>query len=240
MTSDHQAEQRQGSPDNHPPRKNIAERRLGFIVGVACTLLASLANDLTTGGTRKVETTETVTPRYRVMRDEDTAAIRRINSQAALFAEHYSQCAAGATPAERYIKTHKLISSFVDSALLENVDPAEFANNLEYAMIQNMRIVPAELPQGILAVFHDNADQGRDVMLVQKDTLSVYGAIPRFFNHLAAQNYNTDGKTVLLTTKQPGKFEHVTITDPHNITVNGEQIAERLKPQLRFSQPCGA
>lgn len=237
MKNDRSSENQQNSAPTQPMGKNIKERRLGFIVGVLCTVLAAAASDMI----KSIGSTEQTapTPKYKALADEDKAAIKRINAQAALFAEHFSMCAAGTTPAERYTRTHRLVSSFVDAALLDSVDPAKFANSLEHAMIQSMRIVPTELPEGILAVFHDNADQGPDVMLVQKDTMPIYGAIPQFFNALSNQNYDTNGQTIILANAGPGKFEHISVTNPQNITINGQPLSEKLMPQLRFSQPCG-
>lgn len=209
----------------------------GLVVGLFCGALSAtfaynVANQMDNASA------PAMVPESAPLTKQRMQAVKRINTLASRFAEHYSMCALEDTPSEKYLKTHRLIASFVDSALLPSVDSVQFANNIEHAMIGEMRIVPATLPTGVLAVFHDALDGGKDVMLIEKDLHAIYGAIPKFFNDLASREYNTGGQTTILISPERGKYENVTVTDPNNIVINGKQLAGRLDPQLRLSSPC--
>lgn len=187
----------------------------------------------------KPEQPEPVKPEYTDMPAPQAAAlVKRINNMAANFAEHYSGCTLGFNDTERYLKTHKIVSSLADAALLKSVDGETFANDLEHAMLKEVRIIPSVLPPAILGVFYDNADNGKDVLVLQKDVIAVYGAVPKLFNYLSQKNFDTQGQTVVLSSKGKGEFEVQSFTNPDDIKINDQQMASSLAPRLRFSQPC--
>lgn len=178
-------------------------------------------------------------PDYKSIDTDTKAQIERINKMAGAFAEQYSACAPGKSDTERYIETRRLISSFTDSALLQSVDSKTFVSDIEHAMLKEVRIIPADLPEGVLGVFYDNADNGKDVLALQKNTKAVYGVFPRFFNYLSQNNFDTEGRMAVLSqTDKPGQFQIGVFANPEDITINGEKMARTLAPGLHFSQPC--
>lgn len=144
--------------------------------------------------------------KYDQLKEENLKAFTRVAAMSPNFAQASQYCGPGEAQ-ENYIRSFEAAFNLRDNALLSAVDPVEFANSLEHAMLKNVAIVPRKMDGDNLAMFFESGNGHGKILLIEKDVLHRYGSVAEFINMLSERDFDLGGDVAVLKKTGKGTYQ---------------------------------